>query len=217
MLVPQTQLYPDATYGLLVSYFNNATWSGTPAVTRLEPSAAVDYGLGPAVLGLNVDNTSSRWDGQLEAPATGNVRVCITSSQDVAVFVSGTQVINSTGSVTGLCSADIAMTAGAKYPLLIEYKDAIGAASFSLSYTYPGGSEVIPSANLTPPTTFAPPANGLRVTYYDTDTFNDNLGVNPLAPRALTRFDSNIDFAWGGGRANYSELTDSDYWSARWT
>ncbi|MEJ1960318.1 MAG: PA14 domain-containing protein [Gammaproteobacteria bacterium] len=78
-------------------------------------------------------------------------------------------------------------------------------------------TERIPTANLYAPSTYTPPTQGLTVSYYGDQTNGLTMAQNPTIQKAFTRYDANIYDSWAGNRTEYSQLTSSDSFSARWT
>jgi PA14 domain len=220
-LVPESQLYPnDGTHGMEVSYYPNITFTAPATLSRLEPDIFPTWSSGsPAYEStLPSSNWSDTWQGQLESPYTGNVTLCVDSVQDVKVTWNGTVVINQ-GNVTStnVCSTSLAMVQGTLYPLRIDHIRRSNSGYLRLRWQYGSVIERVPSANLYATTTYTPPTNGLTVSYYTDQTFNTSLAVNPTLQASFTRYDANIYDNWASGRTEYSEMTSSSNYSARWT
>jgi len=79
--------------------------------------------------------------------------------------------------------------------------------------------ERIPQPRLRPPSSYAPPTNGLRATYYDTRDFNATTTENPTNARAFSRIEPQIAFDWGSStyREEYYRLRAGTDISARFT
>lgn len=224
VMIPQTQLYPnDGWHGLLATFYDNNDFT-TPRLTRLESSVDVAWGANPPVNEIgHGDNFSDKYVGRLQAPATGNLQVCLASDDDGVVWVGGTRVINHPG-VTDECSPNIAVVQGNQYDLEVWHRELGGDAAVRLSWRmydsvtnaviFP--RETVPSARLRPPAAWTPPTNGLTVTYYDNPSFNSGLGSNS-SPAAMTRIEADANLDWGGNRPENSAITDSDDFSARFS
>ncbi|MEP7051450.1 MAG: PA14 domain-containing protein [Pseudomonadota bacterium] len=221
-LVPQTQLYPPAAeplHGAQVVYQSD---SGAATLTRLEPDIASDYswhGPGASADGLPTDGWKSTWDAQLESPYAGAVSVCVDSDDAITLTLDNAVVITQTGSYNG-CAPAQTWSAGTGAPLHtinVQHHEDVGNARIVLYWKYNGVTETIPSAKLYPPVGYTQPTTGLLATYYDSEGFDLTLDINQTNPRAFQRIDPNINFDWGGGRPNYSVISDDDHYSARWT
>jgi PA14 domain len=221
MVVPESQLYPnDGIHGMSVSYFSNTTYTAPAVLQRLEPDIYANWaGSTPAAeVPVPSTNFSDTWAGQLESPYTGNVVFCVDADDYVTVTVNGVAVITRTAATSSnFCSGNVAMTQGTQYPLAIKHVQVGGGSFLQLRWQYGSVSERIPTANLYATTTYTPPTNGLTVSYYTDQSFNSTLAVNPTLQASLTRYDANIYDNWNSGRTEYSQMSSSSNYSARWT
>lgn len=222
-LVPQTQLYPnDGWHGLLATYYDEDNFTNPFITNRIESNldaSWADGGPRPMPSGDN-DHWSAVFTGQLQAPATGNLAVCVHSDDDVTVTVAGVARITNTG-VSDSCSFAFAVTEGQKYDLEVKYRELTGDAYTSLSWQMSGATtfarEIIPSERLTPPAAWMVPTRGLTVSYYDTDNFNATQPTNSTT-FASTRIEENADLTWGNHRPEFSSaITSSNSFTSRFT
>jgi hypothetical protein len=226
-LIPQTQLYPnDGTHGLVVSYFNNNTFT-TPAsvASRLEPDANANWA-GGEPLGVATGDFSSNWTGRIQAPASGNLTLCaqIEANDRVRIRLNNVDVYNGlgsagSGSTATVCQATAtAVTAGTMYPLDIWHADYGGNAKLVLTWQMAGtttfAAETVPTARLYPATGYAAPTNGLTTTYYDNVDFNQTIATG-ASTSAFTRIESSANLDFGNNRPGWGKLTSSDTFS--WT
>ena len=223
-LIPQQFLYPnDGVHGLEVSYYANNTFTAPVALKRLEPDVNAYWGTNsPAAEStLPSDNFSDTWQGRIESPYTGFLSFCVDADDDVKITFNGTVIINRTGLISlDFCSLGQLVTQGTLYTLRIDHLEKTGNANLNLRWNYAllTIGERIPTSNLYPPAAYTVPTNGLTATYYGDGSFGRNLLVtNPAIQNAFTRIDPNIYADFGSGRTEYSQLTSSDNWSARWT
>ncbi|MFD2934302.1 PA14 domain-containing protein [Spirosoma flavum] len=157
--------------GLLGTYFNNAALTAPAVLTRTDATIDFDWSDGSPASGINVDNFSVRWTGQVEVPVTGNYTFTTTSDDGVRLSVNGAMIINNwTGhAATNNDGAPMTLTAGQRYTIQMDYYDGGGNAVARLLWTYPGqGQQVIPKGYLypaTPTTTTPPPTSSDKVTY----------------------------------------------------
>ena len=141
--------------GLRGTYFNNKTLTAPSALTRTDATVNFDWGTGSYSSGQPTDNFSARWDGQVQATVSGNYTFATTSDDGVRLYVNGALVINNwtDHAPTTNTSASIALTAGQKYDIKMEYYENGGGAVAKLLWTPPGGSRVaIPKLQLYPAT-----------------------------------------------------------------
>jgi YVTN family beta-propeller protein len=132
---------PGTGTGLRGSYFNNSTLSGNAVFSRTE-NIDFDWGSGAPGAGVNKDNFSVRWSGQLEATATGTYRFQTVSDDGIRVWVNGVQVIDNWGKrpAATSTSSGVNLIAGSRYAITVEYFDATGQAVAKLRWMTPGNS-----------------------------------------------------------------------------
>ncbi|HKA08238.1 MAG TPA: PA14 domain-containing protein, partial [Gemmataceae bacterium] len=150
--IPQAQLYaaPPAGDGLRATYFNNRGFTGT-LVRRIDPTVYFDWGNGSPAQGIDPDTFSARWRGQIQAVESGTYTFRTNSDDRVRLWVNGKLIIdNWTGAVPGIKTGTIALLAGQRYRIRVDYEENIGAAVMQLDWTRPNqtGFVSIPQANL---------------------------------------------------------------------
>jgi hypothetical protein len=156
----------------LGEYFNaeNYTSSGkptsipttqTPAGTRNDPNIDFNWSSGaPGVGGLGATNFSVRWTGVVIPATTDNYTFTLSSDDGGRMWLSGTLIIDKwvTQSVTGTTSASVRLVAGQKYDFKVEYFQATGGDEVHLAWSSSTfTNQIIPSQNLGPPSSSAPP------------------------------------------------------------
>jgi PA14 domain/K319L-like, PKD domain len=201
--------------GLTAQYFNDPTTGGqftTLIVTRVDPTVDFTWGYGDPGSGVQSDNFSVRWTGQVLAPTTGTYGFATTSDDGVRLWVNGQLVIDNWGDhgPTIDASPPITLTAGVRYNIRLDYYEHGGYSLIQLRWTPPGQPEsTIPSTQLTPTTNLAA-GTGLRGEYY-----NDKSTGGRFRTLVLTRTDASVNFAWD--RAAPAAGVQSDNFSVRWT
>ena len=95
----------------------------TLALTRVDPTVNFNWGTAAPAAGVSADNFSVRWTGRVEAPVTGNYRFTTVSYDGIRLWVNGQLVINNwtDHATTTNTSAAIALTAGVKYTITLEF------------------------------------------------------------------------------------------------
>lgn len=176
--------------GLTGQYFHNADLTGL-AVERTE-AVNFNWGAGAPAAGLDPDTFSVRWMGQIEPLFSETYSFYTTSNQGVRLWVDGKLLIdNWQPHDTQEDVATIALTAGERYDLRMEYYEQFGAAEIRLEWSSGSQSrQVVPAAQL-----YGSPS-GLLGAY--SDAFGG----------AATRIDPGIDFDWGGGRPHPDVAVD---------
>jgi len=145
--IPKTSLYLPSlvsVHGLLGNYYNGASWSGTPAFSRIDPFFDTYFHIIPLDRPYTVD-----WSGQIEIPASGEWLFGLRINGHAQVFINDQLVVNAPDPGENIEGA-IGLTIG-KYPIHIRYLDDLGGSRLHLYWTAPGGQrEIIPSNALTP-------------------------------------------------------------------
>ncbi len=141
---------PKNGTGLLTEFYNDPDLS-----VRVSDgiSKTVDFDWGAdAPSGLNTDNFSIRFLGQIEVSTDGTYTFYVTSNDGARLTVHDEELIdawNSNG-VTDR-NGSINLEGGRKYALILEYRDKVDEAAVRLSWSGPGFSEeVIPTEILYP-------------------------------------------------------------------
>lgn len=141
-----------ATGGLAANFFNNPTFSGEPALARID--ATVDFQWGSSGPGSPIDGDqfTSRWTGFVLTEAAGTYTFATTTNDGSRLTVDGQLIIDQFQQQTATeFSADIDLPAGTFVPIAFEHFQQGGTAVAELRWTTPGGTKaVIPASNLRP-------------------------------------------------------------------
>ena len=170
-VVPQSQLYsgtvrPPAIVGdgtgLLAEYFDNADFTDKK-LTRIDPAIDFDWQDRGSVAGVGADTFAVRWTGQIQAQHTELYRFQTTTDDGVRVWIDGDLVINQWQNQPGtaVTSAQLALEAGRKYDLRVEYYENTGNALARLMWSSPSTPmQVVPKSQLYPADVAPPPTAG---------------------------------------------------------
>jgi hypothetical protein len=149
---PVVTASPNTGTGLAGQYFNNTTLSGAPVLQRTE-AVNFSWSTSPGA-GVNSDQFSVRWTGQVEAASSGNYQFQTVSNDGVRLWVNGVLLINNwtTHSTATDTSAVIAVTKNQRYSVTMEFFDANGSAVARLRWKKPGDTSFppIPATRLYP-------------------------------------------------------------------
>ena len=194
-IIPKSQLYTHAPAvstgtGLQGIYYNGVNLSGAPLLTRIDPVINFDlsYGNQPQVLSpapgiVPEDNYSVRWTGQVQ-PLYNETYTFYTAADDgVRLWVNGQLLINN-WQVQGTTekSGTIALGAGLKYDIVLEYFENTGNAVTKLYWSSASTPKaIVPTAQLYPPAT----GTGLQAVYYN--------GTGLSGTALLGRIDTTVD------------------------
>lgn len=211
--------------GLAATYFNNADLTGT-TVSRTDATVNFNWGNGSPNAAIAPDTFSARWTGQVQADKTQTYTFYTTSDDGVRLWINGKQIINDwTDHGVKEDSGTIALVAGQKYDIKLEYYDKQYGATIKLSWSGAATAKaVIPQSQLfsttpvppassgptpVPPTTTSPGMTtnpGLLGTYYDNLDYTGS---------SVARYDANVAFDWGTSSPH--TIIGRDTWAARWT
>jgi hypothetical protein len=151
--------------GLLGEYFNDPN-NGSHFVTfvrgRQDPTVNFDWASAGPATGVTVDNFAVRWTGQVLAPVTGGISFATMADDGVRLWVNGQLVIDNwvDQGVTLRTSAPIALVAGTRYDIRMDYYEHGGLATARLLWSYPGQTQItIAQTQLYPPANRAPVVN----------------------------------------------------------
>jgi hypothetical protein len=168
---------PGTGTGLNAYYYalhtNNAPFTGTPTLTRVEPEIHFDYGTGSPDAAISGDYFTARWFGEVQAVGTGDYTVYTVSDDGVRLWVNNQLVIDEWNNhAPRTNSATVNLTGTQKYPILMEYYENGGSASAKLWWSNSfspllqgpiPGSQLYPVAFVAPTVTLTTPANPTTV------------------------------------------------------
>lgn len=192
--------------GLLAEFFSNMTLSGSPVLTRIDPTVNFDWANGSPGAPLGVDGFSVRWSGKIQPCNTGTYTFRTRSDDGIRLWVNGTQIINNwTNHAATYNEGTISLTAGQKYDIVLEFYENGGQAVAELNWTLPGGStfEIIPSSQL----------------YYEatgctSESTSVTINAQPATPTQPTIIASGATTFCAGGSVTLSAPASSGYlWS----
>jgi Family of unknown function (DUF6701)/PA14 domain/Concanavalin A-like lectin/glucanases superfamily/Bacterial Ig-like domain len=154
----QTTFYSEGGYlsGLLGTYYDQngtqrAYFTGN-TVVQTDGPVNFDWGNGAPVAGIGADDFSVAWDGYVTPLQTGSYTFRTTSDDGVRLYVNGALVIDdwTDHASTNDDSAAIALTAGQRYTIRMEYYERAGQAVAQLLWSGPGtgGFQAIPRSSL---------------------------------------------------------------------
>ena len=179
--------------GLKGEYFNNTSLTAPVVLTRTDATVNFDWGSSSPGTGVNTNNFSTRWTGQVQAPVSGSYTFSAVSDNGVRLWVNNIQVINNWTSHTSTQDngTPITLTASQKYDIRMEYYDGTGTAIAKLQWAYPGqAQQIIPTSRLNLPA----PAPAIALT------------VNKSSLKQI------IDgFGFFGGRDSWWQSSDPSY------
>ena len=223
------KLAPDPTpvqtpgTGLQGIYYNGITLSGIPILNRVDTTinfeltyASIPQVLSPAPGIVPDDKYSVRWTGQVQAQYSETYTFYTVSDDGIRLWVDGVQLVNDWMNQSATeKSGTIALVAGQKYNIMIEYYENTGDAVTKLLWSSPSTPKaIIPKSQLYPPAIIKGTGTGLQGFYYN--------GINLSGAPLLGRVDStvNFDLSYGNQPQVLSPapgIVPEDMYSVRWT
>src|SRR6185295_3410247 len=137
---------PRNAHGLAGNYFDGPAFSGT-AVERLDGPIDFAFGTGAPLPGIHPESYSIRWVGQIQVATSGTYRFITTSDDGVRLWVAGLQLVDNWGS-HGVeeDSGTVALQAGRRYAVRLDYRQDAGDALIRLCWQPPGGAvDLVPA------------------------------------------------------------------------
>jgi uncharacterized protein YraI len=143
-------------------YWANPTFSGSPALFRIDPAILFNWGTGSPAPGIIPnDNFSVRWYNRI-AFAAGTYRFRAGADDGIRVAINGNVVIDRfTPAVGGFTvnTADVVLGAGT-YEIIVDYYEGVGEAGVLFDWTViAGGDGGVPGGGVISPTAPAAPTN----------------------------------------------------------
>jgi glucose/arabinose dehydrogenase len=150
--------------GLTAEYYDALNFSGA-LVTRVDPTINFGWSTGAPMPTMGVDTFTVRWTGQVMPQYTETYRFYTVSDDGVRLWVNGQQIVNNwTDHATTENSGTIALTAGQRYDVRMEFFENTGHAVARLLWSSPSTPKaVIPTARLFPAS--PPSAATIRVNF----------------------------------------------------
>jgi len=140
-----------ASTGLSATYFDTATLSGT-SVSRVDPTVDFVWGAGSPAPGIAADTFSARWTGEVVPQFSQTYTFYTVSDDGVRLWVNGQQIVNNwTNHAATENRGTIALVAGQRYAITMEYYENAGSATARLLWSSASTPKaVIPSSRLFP-------------------------------------------------------------------
>ena len=132
--IPATALRtPAGEPGLRAEYFDNEGMSGAPALVRVDPQVAFDWGdKGPGAP-LGKDHFSARWTGTITAPDSGHYILGVSSDDGTRLFLDGKPVVDNWGTHAVLLkTTELDLKAGEAHDVRLEFYEGAGDAGVFL-------------------------------------------------------------------------------------
>lgn len=185
--------------GLVGQYWSNGTFSGSPALTRVDQK--IDFGWetgSPASGTIPNDNFSAKWKGYFVAPKTATYQFGGSNDDSLTIKVNEQSVYTNGGCYSGVCyGSNIVLQAGQVVPIEVTHQEASGPA-YARLYVKAAGvitEKIVPQEWLQTGVRPVSTQRGLIGSYFgrfdNTNTFST---TNQLI---MKRIDPYLNFDWG--------------------
>ncbi len=147
--------------GLTGAYYSNQfmTFNDPPTLTRIDLAVNFDWGSGSPAPSISSDDFTVRWTGDVQ-PQFNETYTFYTKTDDGArLWVNNQEIINAwVDQAATEWSGAIALNAGQRYAIRMEYYENAGSASAQLSWSSPSTQKQVISTSQLYPTHALPPA-----------------------------------------------------------
>ncbi len=92
IVVSEDDATSTPTNGLNAKYYDNTSWSGTPNISRIDPTVDWDWGNGNPGGGLGNNNFSVTWTGWIYIPEDGNYQFWLKHDDDLRLTIDGEEL-----------------------------------------------------------------------------------------------------------------------------
>jgi hypothetical protein len=149
VVVPSSALTPPPANGLVGTYYDTKDFTGT-SFSRVDQTVSFYWGTGSPDPRIANDTFSVRWQGKIVPAVTGVHTFEIGSDDGTRLWINDTLVATHwSDHGHTVRTGTIALTAGQKYPIVLEYYENSSGASAELKWAPPSGtSSVVPSSAL---------------------------------------------------------------------
>ncbi len=163
--------------GLTANYFNGMNFE-TPVYNRIDTSINFNWNNGSPNTAVNVDGFSARWSGQIQPKYSDTYTFYLNTDNGRRLWINGQLIVDKWIDDWGIeYTGIIALVAGQKYDIKLEYFEDNGGASCKMEWSsLLQAREVVPQSqlysNALPSISIASPANNASFTTPAAVTFN---------------------------------------------
>ncbi|WP_239313679.1 alpha-L-fucosidase [Plantactinospora mayteni] len=140
--------------GLKAEFWNNATFTGAPAVTRTDPTVNYAWRFsGSPAPSIGTDNFASRWTGSIEPRYSERYTFTAVSDDTIRLWIDGQLIIDNTvPHAPTVDQGSVTLTAG-RHDIRLEQTDQGGSAYMKLIWSSPNTpAQIVPRSQLYPTT-----------------------------------------------------------------
>ncbi|GAA4638398.1 hypothetical protein GCM10023196_095940 [Actinoallomurus vinaceus] len=153
-IAPQSPAAPGSGTGLKAEIFDNDQLSGTPKITRTDPSINYTWRfLGSPAPSIPSDHFGTRWTGWIQPRHSETYQVTTVSDDTVQVWIDGKLIVSdTTPHGPQVDKGSITLQAGRKYSIRVEHTEQTGEAYMKLLWSSPNTpQQIVPTQQLYTP------------------------------------------------------------------
>ena len=145
-----TKLYGNGE-GLIGNYYNGMNFE-TPVAERKDSTINFDWRLGSPMTGVNADNFSVKWTGEIQPLYSETYTFYVTSDDGVKLTIDGNVLIDELANIgKATRNGTLTLKSGKKYDIKLEYAEGTENASCALEWQSTSQvREIIPQIQLYP-------------------------------------------------------------------
>ncbi|MEV0399649.1 alpha-L-fucosidase [Actinoallomurus sp. NPDC050550] len=153
-IAPQTPAAPGSGTGLKAEIFDNDQLSGTPKITRTDPS--INYAwrfLGSPAPSIPSDHFGTRWTGFIQPRYSETYQFTTVSDDTAQVWIDGKLIVSdTTPHEPQVDKGSVTLQAGRKYSIRVEHTEQTGEAYMKLLWSSPNTpQQIVPTRQLYTP------------------------------------------------------------------
>ena len=141
--VPSSVLTPSTGTGtgLSAQFFNGTTLAAPAILSRNDPNVDFNWAGASPGAGVPTTNWSAEWTGSITPPTTGTYTFSLTSDDGSRMYVNGNLVVNNwANQVSTTKTGTVALTAGQKATIEVDYYQSGSLSNATLGWQVPGQS-----------------------------------------------------------------------------
>ncbi|RCK74494.1 MAG: putative alpha-amylase [Ignavibacteriae bacterium] len=173
------EIYPKSSSGtgLFGFYYNNTNLNGNPLLTRIDTVINFTWSGSPGP-GINADNFSVRWIGEIEAQYSEIYTFYVNVDDGMRLWIDNNLLIDKWGT-TGEYNNSIRLIAGKRYKIKIESYEATGSATARLYWSSPSTIKtIVPKSQLYP--VYLPLEVRTMPSYYISESYANAVVGEPI-------------------------------------
>lgn len=163
--------------GLIAKFWDNIDYEGDPVLDTIYSTLEFDAGAGAVSPSVPLDKAGMLWKGHLLAEYTETYKLFLFHNDGGRLWLNGELIIDNWADGQATDSAEVDLTAGTEYELVVRIYENVGTTRGSLSWSSASVvQEIIPTENL-----------------FAVDVTEHNYFIDEEAPSEVTNLDAGVD------------------------